>query len=161
MHDVVAHLRARGRHHLAHLAGPDDAPGGRLRRRAFIEALGGDFDARLVETGDYTRASGAAAMERLLDRGTPLDAVFAASDAMAAGAVSVLARRGLSVPRDVSVVGFDDSGLAEAHEPALSTVRQPWDALSQAMAEAVLDRVAGGAPRVVRLPAELVVRQSS
>ncbi|MBG6083957.1 LacI family DNA-binding transcriptional regulator [Zhihengliuella flava] len=165
VYDVVAHLRARGRRRIAHLAGPANAPGGRLRRQAFVEAVGEVADPRLVAVGDFTRASGAAAMSQVLERNarpelTP-DAVFAASDEMAAGALTVLRQRGFGVPDQVSLVGFDDSGLAETLDPPLTTVAQPWDELSQALADAVVDLVGGAPPRDVLLEAELVVRRSS
>ncbi|WP_102159163.1 LacI family DNA-binding transcriptional regulator [Zhihengliuella halotolerans] len=158
---MVRHLRGRGRQRIAHLAGPADTPGGRLRHEAFQDELGEGYDARLVEAGDFGRASGAAAMERLLAGGADFDAVFAASDAMAAGAVSVLRREGLRVPDDVGVAGFDDSGLAEAHDPPLTTIRQPWEEISREMVALLLEAVNGAPARQVMLPTTLVQRAST
>ena len=107
---------------------PADTPGGRYRLVGFREEMGDDFDPELVEEGDYSMESGAAAMARLLERTRDIDAVFAASDLMAAGAITALRKAGLRVPEDIAVAGFDDSGLAATHEPPLTTMRQPWDA---------------------------------
>ncbi|MCO1340222.1 LacI family transcriptional regulator [Kocuria polaris] len=158
---MVRHLYGRGRQRIAHLAGPADTPGGRLRREAFQDEMGDRFDARLVAAGDFGRASGAAAMERLLAAGAGFDAVFAASDAMAAGAVSVLRREGLRVPEDVAVAGFDDSGLAEAHDPPLTTIRQPWEDISREMVELLLEAVNGAPARQIMLSTTLVQRAST
>lgn len=159
--EVVRHLRGRGRQRIAHLAGPADTPGGRLRHAAFRNEMGARYDDRLVEAGDFGRASGVAATERLLAGGAGFDAVFAASDAMAAGAVSVLRRQGVRVPEDVAVAGFDDSGLAESHDPPLTTVRQPWDEISRSMVELLLEAVGGATARQVTLSTTLVQRAST
>ncbi|MGW9114676.1 LacI family DNA-binding transcriptional regulator [Microbacterium sp. NPDC055683] len=158
---MTRHLLDRGHRRIAHIAGPDDTPGGRFRREGFRAEMGGLLDEALVESGDYSRESGAAAMSRLLSRSRDIDAVFAASDRMAAGAVSVLRREGLRVPDDVAVAGFDDSGLAETHDPPLTTMRQPWGRISEAMVAMLLDVVGGGGGRELTLDAELVVRASA
>ncbi|WP_189350620.1 LacI family DNA-binding transcriptional regulator [Zhihengliuella salsuginis] len=158
---MIRHLRARGRHRIAHLSGPEDTPGGRLRLAAYRDEMGAEFDGRLVESGDFGRASGAAAMERLLAGGVRFDAVFAASDAMAAGAIATLRRAGLGVPDDVAVAGFDDSGLAESLDPPLTTIRQPWEAISRAMVGLLLEAVDGAEGRSVTLPTTLVQRSST
>jgi DNA-binding LacI/PurR family transcriptional regulator len=92
----------------------------------------------------------------------PPTAIVAASDAMAAGALSALAARGLRVPGDVSVVGFDDLPLATAVDPPLTTVRADPVALGAAAAHALVALIADGdAPRRLSVPVELVVRESS
>ena len=118
-------------------------------------------DAALVEEGDYSTASGAAAMERILDREPHVDAVFAASDRMAAGAIQTLRKRGLAVPHDVAVVGFDDSGLAERLDPPLTTMRQPFDEISEQMVELVTRLAAGKEASSSTLPTALVRRESA
>lgn len=159
--EMTAYLRSRGHRRIAHLAGPDDTPGGRFRLAGFREEMGDAFDPALVELGDYSRESGARAMARLLERSRDIDAVFAASDGMAAGAIATLRREGLRVPDDLAVAGFDDSGIAEAHDPPLTTMRQPWARISDEMVAVLLDVVAGGAGRDLMLPASLVVRASA
>lgn len=158
---MVAHLRSRGRRRFAMITGPLDTPGGRFRLDGYREELGADFDDALVAHGDYTAESGTAAMQELLQRAPDLDAVFAASDLMASGALVALRRAGRRVPQDVAVGGFDDSGLAATLDPALTTMRQPFDLISAEMVTVLLDVVGGGAGKSVTLPARLVVREST
>jgi LacI family repressor for deo operon, udp, cdd, tsx, nupC, and nupG len=159
--EMTRYLRKRGHHSIAMIAGPADTPGGRYRLVGFREEMGADFDPALVAEGDYGLESGAAAMTALLERRPDIDAVFAASDLMAAGAVQVLRRSGRRVPEDVAVAGFDDSGLAANHEPPLTTMRQPWEEISEQMVTLLLEVIAGAPPRAVTLPTELVVRETA
>ncbi|GGD70789.1 LacI family DNA-binding transcriptional regulator [Microbacterium murale] len=156
---MVAYLQQKGYARIGMIAGPDDTPGGRYRLVGFREELGDDFDDALVEVGDYSFESGQTAMTRLLERG--VDAVFAANDRMAAGAIAAVRRAGLRVPEDVAVAGFDDSGLAATHEPAITTMRQPWEQISAQMVSVLLEAIAGAEPRSVILDTELVVRESA
>ncbi|HYP72606.1 MAG TPA: substrate-binding domain-containing protein, partial [Microbacterium sp.] len=135
--------------------------GGRFRLVGFRDELGDLFDADLVEQGSYERESGDAAMTRLLERAPDIDAVFAASDVMAVGAIEALRRAGRRVPEDVAVAGFDDSGLAAIHRPPLTTVRQPWSQISSTMVDMVLDVIAGRPRGPVVLPTTLVVRETA
>lgn len=159
--EMTRYLRDRGHCRIAMIAGPADTPGGRYRLVGYREELGSEFDPSLVEVGDYGMDSGSAAMARLLERHPDIDAVFAASDLMAAGAVQTLRRAGRRVPEDIVVAGFDDSGLAENHEPPLTTMRQPWDRISEEMVALLLEVIAGAPPRAVTLPTALVVRESA
>src|SRR5690625_263193 len=120
--EMVEHLQQKGRERIAMITGPLDLPGGRLRLDGYREAVGADYDAALVVSGDFSHDSGVTAMQELLARDVPFDAVFAASDAMAAGAITVMRRAGIRVPEDVAVGGFDDSGLATNIEPALPKI---------------------------------------
>ena len=158
---MTRHLLDRGYTRIATITGPPDTPGGRYRLVGFQEELGELFDPALVEAGDYTTESGADAMQRLLDRAPDIDAVFAASDLMAAGAMATLRRNGKRVPDDVAVAGFDDSGLAATLEPPLTTMRQPFDKVSDSMVEVLLHVIDGKEPPSVVLPTSLVVRQST
>lgn len=158
---MTRHLIERGHRRIALITGPLDTPGGRLRLEGFREEIGDRFDPELVETGSYEAASGDAAMERLLERAPDIDAVFAASDVMAVGAIEALRRAGRRVPEDVAVAGFDDSGLAETHRPPLTTVRQPWSQISSTMVDMVLDIINGTPREPVVLPTSLVVRESA
>ena len=159
--EMVAHLRSRGRRRVAMITGPLDLPGGRYRLEGYRDELGPDYDPELVAHGDYGSESGAAAMAELLERAPDLDAVFAASDAMAAGALTVLRRAGRRVPEDVAVGGFDDSGLAVNLDPPLTTMRQPFDRISAEMVSLLLEVAAGEGPKSVTMPATLVVREST
>jgi DNA-binding LacI/PurR family transcriptional regulator len=158
---MVQHLRKRGRGRVAMIAGPLDTPGGRYRLEGYRQELGDAFDERLVAHGDYSAASGSAAMAELLKRAPDIDAVFAASDLMASGALATLRKAGRKVPDDVAVAGFDDSGLAETLDPPLTTMHQPFDRISAEMVALLLDVVDGAPHRSVTLPAQLVVREST
>ncbi|CAH0250071.1 HTH-type transcriptional repressor CytR [Microbacterium oxydans] len=156
---MAAHLAAQGHTRIGMITGPDDTPGGRYRLVGFREQLGELFDETLVEVGDYSFESGQAAMNRMLEH--DVDAVFAASDRMAAGAIAAIRRAGLRVPEDIAVAGFDDSGLAATHEPPITTMRQPWEQISAQMVSVLLEVTAGASPRSVILDTELVVRDSA
>lgn len=158
---MTSYLLGQGHSRIAMIAGPADTPGGRYRLVGFREEMGAAFDPALVEEGDYSFESGVAAMDQLLARSSSFDAVFAASDLMAAGAITALRRAGLRVPEDVAVAGFDDSGLAATHEPPLTTMRQPWDQISSEMVALLLDAIAGGSRKAITLPTTLVVRASA
>ncbi|WP_353082722.1 LacI family DNA-binding transcriptional regulator [Tessaracoccus lapidicaptus] len=159
--EMVRYLRSRGHRRIALLAGPQDTSGGLFRLQGFREEMGPDFDPDLVEIGDWGLRSGVAGMSRILARGKPVDAVFAASDAMAAGAIRALRQAGLRVPDDVAVAGFDDSGLAAELDPQLTTMRQPWADLSEQMVTLLCELTSGETPRHVTLPTTLVVRDSA
>ncbi len=123
---AVDFLLSRGRRSIAHIAGPPDMVAGADRLAGYREAmLAATMTDLPVAYGDWSQASGVHAMERLLDQRPHLDAVFVASDAMAAGALRALSRTGRRVPDDVAVIGFDDHPLASQVTPALTTVRQP------------------------------------
>lgn len=158
---MTKYLHERGHRRIAMVAGPADTPGGRYRLVGFRDEMGEDFDPSLVEAGDYGQESGAAAMTRILEHTRDIDAVFAASDLMAAGAITALRKAGLRVPEDVAVAGFDDSGLAATHEPPLTTMRQPWAEISEAMVSLLLDVINGTPRAAITLPTALVVRQSA
>ncbi|WP_263730073.1 LacI family DNA-binding transcriptional regulator [Cellulomonas sp. SG140] len=158
---MTRHLRERGRRTIAMITGPLDTPGGRMRLDGYRAELGDDYDESLVENGDYTRESGVAAMRALLERRPDLDAVFVGSDLMAAGAMQALREAGRSVPEDVAVGGFDDSGLAETLDPPLTTMRQPFARISQEMVRLLLEVVDGETPAAITLPTSLVVRSST
>ncbi|MYS54860.1 substrate-binding domain-containing protein, partial [Streptomyces sp. SID6013] len=154
-----------GRRRVATITGPLDMDVGRSRlagwRTAHAEA-GVPASELLVEVGDFTEEGGANAMRLLLERAPDLDAVFAASDLMAVGALAELRRCKRQVPGDVAVVGFEDSVLARHTNPPLTTVRQPVEELGRTMARILTDITQHGAPRQqTTLPTELVVRESS
>lgn len=101
-------------------------------------------------------------MHRLLDRGLPLDAVFVANDQMAAGAYTAIQGRGLRIPEDVAVVGFDDDSFATSVTPALTTVHHPIVELGKTMAETLVNLIEGRpTDRVTRMPTSLVIRESA
>lgn len=159
---MVEYLRDIGRRRIAVISGPPDTPGGVQRLAGYQDVLGDAADLRLVAAGEaYTRAAGEAAMARLLESAPDLDAVFVASDLMAAGALAALRRAGRRVPEDVALGGFDDSSVATTVEPPLTTIRQPFARISREMVRLLLDLIDGEPPAAVTLPTELVVRDST
>jgi DNA-binding LacI/PurR family transcriptional regulator len=162
---AVQHLLADGRRRIATITGPLDMAAGRDRLDGYLDALRaagrGEPDG-LVEVGDFREESGARAMRALLRRHPDLDAVFAASDLMAAGALGALRTAGRRVPDDVAVVGFDDSAIARWSEPPLTSVAQPIEEMGRQMARLLLARIGGEAAGLsVILQTELVVRASA
>jgi DNA-binding LacI/PurR family transcriptional regulator len=163
---AVGHLARRGRRRIATITGPLDMGVGLDRLEGYrdgLAAAGLAGAGDLVETGDFTEEGGAAAMARLLERpGSPVDAVFAASDMMAAGALRALRTAGRRVPEDVAVVGFEDSAVARYAQPPLTTVRQPIEEMGRQATRLLLARVAGEAGGMhLILETELVVRVSA
>ncbi len=118
-----------------------------------------------VEQGFYTYRSGLDAAEKLLARSPRPTAIFAANDDMAAATLTVAHRVGLSVPQDISVVGFDDTPIASTVWPALTTVRQPISAMAHMAVDLVLEESRrarrGGEPPQRIHPHVVVVRESS
>jgi len=160
---ATLHLINQGRRSIATIAGPQDMPPGVDRLAGWRKAMAAHgLDQSLVEFGDFAPQSGTAAMRRLLERGVPIDALFAANDQMAAGAYSAILEAGLSIPDDIAVVGFDDDYYAKTTAPPLTTVHQPSVKLGATMAEVLVKRIEGEpVDHVTILPAELVIRQST
>lgn len=155
-------LLSAGRRRIATIAGPPDMTASLDRLAGYQKALtaAGRKPDR-VAYGNFTRESGQQAMAALLARHPDLDAVFAANDLMAAGAMRTLRDAGRGVPSDVSVVGFDDIELARHTEPPLTTIHQPIVDQARMMTELLLTQI-GGDPvsDPVILPTELVERES-
>lgn len=161
---ITERLRGTGRRRIGMIAAGLDRDSGRDRLAGFRDALGDGFDESLVTRQSfYTHAAGVAGMVELLRADPTIDGVFAASDAVAVGALEALAAAGRRVPDDVGVVGFDDSAWARRAQPALSTIRQPAGGLGARAAELVLEQVRSGAlaDDGVLLPTEIVWRQSA
>jgi DNA-binding LacI/PurR family transcriptional regulator len=163
---AVEHLLRGGRGRIAAVTGPLDMYVTQCRLRGYREALataGLEALPSLVAEGDFTEDSGRRATAEILRRHPDLDAVFAASDTMAAGALDVLRSEGRRVPDDVAVLGFDDYPLAEHTEPALTTVRQPLEEIGRAMVRLLLEEMEQPevAWRHVILRTRLVVRDST
>lgn len=163
---LVEHLLAHGRRRFAFIGGAEGNPSSAVREAAFRATLqrhGVPFDDACVVPGDFLEPSGFDAV-RLLDerqRLTTVDAIVAANDQMAVGAMAALRDRGLEIPTRIAVVGFDDGELALSAKPPLTTVRQPLEAVGAAALEALLPAMRG-MRAAMRTPVdvELVVRQS-
>jgi signal transduction histidine kinase/ActR/RegA family two-component response regulator len=136
----------------------------RIRLAVYQEALarhGIKADPDLIATGYFISHGGYSAMEEILARGVAIDAVVAANDIMAFGAMSALRQHGYRVPHDLSVTGFDDVPLARLGNPSLTTVAQPFEAMAALALELVLKQIGGQSVAGINLlPAEVVVRRS-
>jgi phosphoserine phosphatase RsbU/P len=165
MEMLVEHLVLdHGRRRLAFLAGTPHNPEATARLDAYRSVLarhGIAFDPALVASGRFRTNSAKVAMERILAAGVAFDAVVAANDEMATGAVDVLRQRGLRVPQDIPVTGFDDLMLARLGNPPLTTVAQPFDQVADWAVRAIEEQMAGRpVPACAQVAARFVRRQS-
>ncbi|MFV3131568.1 LacI family DNA-binding transcriptional regulator [Niveispirillum sp. KHB5.9] len=163
--EVARHLIDLGHTRIALVSGPANAHSARERRSGFVSALlkAGHGLTGEVE-GDYGFNSGVVAAHRLLAMDPAPTAIFAANDVMAAGVLKAAAARGITVPRDLSVVGFDGSVLAEMLTPALTTVHRPLGDMAQLATTWLINMIEDLDPPVERelhQPLTLVVGESS
>jgi DNA-binding LacI/PurR family transcriptional regulator/signal transduction histidine kinase/ActR/RegA family two-component response regulator len=153
-----------GRRRIFFLSGPRHNADARSRFDVYREALdrhGLPYEPELVAFGDFTLAGGVRATREALDRGSVFDAFVCANDGMAIGALQVLRERGISVPEQVSVTGFDDLVLARFVDPPLTTIRQPIERMAALSIELVIEQMAGrSVADVTELPCEVVRRRS-
>ncbi|NJC73332.1 LacI family transcriptional regulator [Planosporangium thailandense] len=156
---AVSYLVERGRERIAAIAGTLDMTAGTDRLDGYRDVLGDGP----VAVGDFSEESGVSAMRWLLERHSDLDAVFASSDTMAAGAIRVIKDSGRRIPDDVAVIGFDDSVIARHTDPPLTTVHQPVEAMGEEMVRLLLAKIRGQAldRAEVVLDTRLVVRDSA
>lgn len=160
--DVSRTLAEAGRRRVGMIAVALDRRYGRARLEGFTAAMGDDFDPRLVvKATDCTFEAGERAALELLDAHPDLDGLFAASDAVAAGAIRALQERGRAVPGDIGVVGFDGNEWAERCSPHLTTVKQPMAEMGQAAARTLLDLLSGVPAGSVVIRSEVVLRHSA
>lgn len=165
--ELTRHLIALGHKRIAYI-------GDRFGNQSDTDRFGGyraalneadvPFQPDLVVHGDGHPEGGSSGMERLFAAGDSPTAVFCYNDMTALGALRVIRARGLRIPQDISVAGFDDLYLAQYVEPPLTTVRQPKQAMGR-MAMETLFKLLGDAqapsPQTIRVPGELIVRQST
>jgi DNA-binding LacI/PurR family transcriptional regulator len=159
---MTRYLLDQGAKRLATVAGPGDTAGGVERLAGFRDVLGRRATAKvIVRAASYSIDAGREAMEQLLHACPDLDAVFVASDLLAVGALQALSAAGRRVPDDVRVGGFDDSAIASATTPPLTTMRQPLSQVAAELVEVLL-QLAGGRTASSRvLPTTLVRRDSA
>ncbi len=161
---ATRHLIDSGRQHIAFLGGPADSLTVQYRFQGYEQALqaaGRSVDANLLVHGDYTHASGIAAMQRLLEQAPDLDAVFVNSDLMAIGAIEVIQSRGKRVPEDISVIGYDDLSIAIYNNLPLTTIRQNLPLAGKLLAQNLIQYIQTTAVTTVTIPVELVIRKST
>lgn len=163
--EVTKHLIDLGHHRIAHIAGTPNAASSAHRISGYKDALasaGLPFDPALVVEGNFSMQSGADAMERLLELESPPTGVFAGNDEMAFGAVKTARSRGLSVPEDLSMVGFDDQTTAAFYNPPLTTIHTPCRELGRRSTQELIEQIAGReVTSEILLPTKLIVRDST
>lgn len=161
---ATKHLLDRGRRSIAFLGGPQDEATVLSRLEGYERALG-EAGLRAAPSalafGDYSFASGENAMRRLLELSAPVDAVFANSDLMAIGAIKAIQGRGMRVPDDIAVVGYDDLPVAAYNNLPLTTVRQNFPLVGELLARNLVQHIQTGKVTSVVAPVELVVRDSA
>jgi LacI family transcriptional regulator len=161
---ATEHLIGLGHRRIAFIAGDPDHPDSVERQKGYESALrnaGLRIDPRLLLPGDFNEQSGVEAVEQLHARRARFTAIFAANDQMAFGARLGLFRRGLRVPGDVSLVGFDDVAGSLYTVPGLTTVHYPIHEIGQLAARAMLDLLAGERPSLEVPGPQLIVREST
>lgn len=161
--EAVEHLVALGHRDIAFIGGPPDHRDAVARLAGYRDTLAKHKirrQARLVTAGDFSESGGLAAVERLLASGQRFSAIFAANDLTAYGARLALYRRGIAVPDEVSLVGFDDLHSSMYTTPPLTTVRQPLFDVGQRLGRAILTMMSGEPVELEVPQPTLVVRES-
>lgn len=161
---ATQYLIELGHKRIVHLTGKMSHVDARERLRGYQQAMidyGLELDEALVIEGNFQEQSGVLAVETLLLRGWPFTAIFAGSDQMAYGVRLALYRRGIRVPAEVSIIGFDDLGSSAYTTPPLTTVRQPAVAIGQAAAEALVAMLKAMPYSIPVFHPELIVRESA
>ncbi len=162
---LTERLLAMGHRRVAFISGPPDHLAARARREGFDAAVAACHGARArIGEGDFFLASGEREGLRLLSASDRPTALFAANDAMAAGALRAAAALGLAVPQDLAIAGFDDSSIASLTTPALTSVRQPTVELAHNAAAALIASASSGEPTLtetVRLACTIIERAST
>ncbi|MFM9444282.1 LacI family DNA-binding transcriptional regulator [Streptomyces acidiscabies] len=162
-HALVAHVLAQGHTRVLFLGGRPDHTTAQGRERGYTSAhraRGVEVDPTLVLHGDFTRDSGHRLMRRALADGLGFTAVVAATDMVAAGALTALHEAGLKVPDDVSLAGYDDIPYARDLYPALTTVHVPYEELGRVAVRTALGRTPGASDEHLLLGTHVVVRDS-
>jgi len=163
---AVRHLLSLGHRRIGHLSGRLSAASSRAKLEGYRQALreaGAQPSPELEYEGDYSIDCAAEGLESLMNVDEPPTALFAGNDEMAIGAIRSLALRGLSVPADCSLVGFDDIKFAASYNPAITTVRVPRFEIGREAMGLMIRRLAGEVldRSAVRLPTELLTREST
>lgn len=162
---AAVHLLAHGHQRIGIITGPDDSPDnkGRLQgyRKALLDAAT-SIQQNMIVPGNFKYEGGRIAIHNLLEATSPPTAVLAANDEMAIGAIDAALQRGLRVPEDLAVIGFDDIQMAALTRPSLTTVRQPMQLLGEAAVTLLFERLQNpdALSRHELLETKLVVRQS-
>lgn len=165
---AVNHLIELGHQEISFIGGPEMFLSSRERERGFRDAMErAGLTPFSIEPGDFQIASGQAAADRWIAAGTIPTGVFAADDHMALGVMDVCKSAGIRIPKDISIVGFDDQLFGSQFRPKLTTVRQPAERIGRKAVELLLERIEkpdgkeGEEPADILLTPELVIREST
>ena len=164
--EAVRHLVSLGHERIAHIAGSSRIRSGNIRRDAFVAAMKHHFpnvQKPMVFEGDFRFESGRMAATKILGLKKIPTAVVAANDMMALGAIQEFKANGLTIPQDISMVGFDDIAFASLSEPALTTVCSPRLEIGRRAVEALMTTIKNpNQPGIeIRIPTYLIVRKST
>jgi LacI family repressor for deo operon, udp, cdd, tsx, nupC, and nupG len=163
--EATRHLIELGHRRIGHITGSRHAVSTAHRLAGYRDALNAadiPFSDELVQAGDFSMDSGVTAMERLLALENPPTAVFAGNDEMAFGAMTAAHKQGLSIPQDLSMMGFDDQKTAAFYIPALTTVNIPRHELGRRAAMELMERIGGhDSAHEIVLPTRLIIREST
>ncbi|MCA0970492.1 LacI family transcriptional regulator [Halobacillus litoralis] len=162
---ATEHLIRLGHRRIAHITGQLDSMISRYRFKGYREAMkenGIDYDTQLIREGEFTFESGYEQMMNLLDQKFPPTALFAASDEMAMGAINAAKSRGVNVPEDLAVVGFDNIRFSSVFDPPLTTIAQPKFGMGEKAMELLMKKFNGEPVEQTEhiLPDELIIRDS-
>ncbi len=162
-YDATRFLVAQGRERVGTITGPLDDTAGQDRLQGYRAALDRAYRRGLVSEGDWSLESGRLGEEVLIERYPDIDGLFVASDLMAAGAMKSLRRAGRRVPEDVAIVGCNDSPAALTTDPALTTMRNPFEETAEAAVHLLHDLISGRSSERshIVLPSQLVQRGSA
>jgi DNA-binding LacI/PurR family transcriptional regulator len=158
--EAVAYLIKEGHRRIAHIRGPEDHRHAEERYRAYMDTLlehGIELRKEYIAFGNFRRLSGREAMEELLKTNPLPTALFAANDKMAIGALQVAKEKGIRVPDDLAIVGFDGIEAVKYTDPPIPTVEQPLEELGKEAAEILVGKIKGGEAKRVILPCRLKV----
>lgn len=168
---AMSHLLEQGYRRIGHISGPLDWWEARLRMSAWKDSLiesALDASDHHYQEGNWSSASGALAIEKLFDQFPDMDALFVANDQMALSALQFLTKKGIRIPDDVGIVGFDNIAESAYFSPALTTIQQDQHQVAKIAVTEVIKIIESGwqeqepvPPRSIILPPTLVVRQSS
>ncbi len=163
--DAIDHLYRLGHQHIGIVTGPLVSPLSRDRLRGVKTRakLGGAEPGLEIVTGNFSIESGAEAADRLLSQPSPPTAIFCFNDEMAIGVLDIARQRGVRVPRDLSVVGFDDIRFSRFVDPPLTTIAQPMRDIGEASVRLLLDILQGRitTPQSITLPHTLIIRSTT
>ncbi len=157
-------IEERGYRRIAFLAGPEDEEDSYWREVGYRESLeshGISFDPTLVGLGGFNEHQARSTVQKWIEQGLQMDAIFSGDDDSAIGVLDALGQAGIRVPEDIGVVGFDDIPLARHLTPPLTTVRAPTETAAQEAVNQLINLIRTGEARsLVLLPTELVIRRS-